>query len=270
MVGVISFHMPLDRFYLWLATLAFLGGLAHAVLVLRRGTLHESRWHWLPMLLGFAAQTAFLSLRGQQHGRCPLTNLFEVLIFIGWSTVLLYFLVGATYRLSLLGVFTAPLVALLQALALASPLDHLPAAAILPRVPNPWLEIHAAVSLIAYAAFALACITGVMFLVQERLLKQHRIHALFYQLPPIHDLAIAIRRLALAGFLLLSIGLAAAIPLKLPVSDPKLAAALFVWVMYAAINFIMWRRILTARQIAWLAAAGFFVPFVSLWIVTKA
>ena len=38
----------------------------------------------------------------------------------------------------------------------------------------------------------MACITGVMYLVQERLLKQHRIGGLFYQLPPIQELAKAI------------------------------------------------------------------------------
>ena len=38
-----------------------------------------------------------------------------------------------------------------------------------------WPEMHAAVSMIAYGAFALACVAGVMYLVQERLLKQHRL-----------------------------------------------------------------------------------------------
>ena len=258
----------MDRTLLILATLAFLGGLMHAIVSLRAGTWRENRWHWVPMAVGLVFQTAFLYLRGQQHGRCPLTNLFEVFIFIGWCIVLLYFLVGATYRLSLLGVFTAPMIALLQGLSLLSSLDK---SVPLPRgAPNPWLEIHAAVSLMAYAAFALACITGVMYLVQARLLKKHRIHGLFYQLPPIHELAKAIQRLAMLGLLLLSAGLAAAFPLHLPVSNPKLVFAWVVWGMYLAINVIMWARMLSARQIAWLAVVGFMVPLVSLWIVTAA
>ena len=258
----------MDRLLLIFATLAFVGGLVHAVVSLRAGTWRENRWHWVPMAVGLVFQTAFLYLRGQQHGRCPLTNLFEVFIFIGWCIVLLYFLVGATYRLSLLGVFTAPMIALLQALSLVSSLDKsVPA---LRGPPNPWLEIHAAVSLMAYAAFALACITGVMYLVQARLLKKHRIHSLFYQLPPIHELAKAIQRLAVLGTLLLSAGLAASIPLHLPVSSPKLVFAWVVWGLYLGINVIMWARMLSARQTAWLAVVGFVVPLVSLWIVTAA
>lgn len=258
----------MDRILLIIATLAFLGGMVHAVVSLRAGTWRENRWYWVPMAVGLICQTAFLYMRGQQHGRCPLTNLFEVFIFIGWCIVLLYFLVGATYRLSLLGVFTAPMIALLQALSLVSSLDKsVPA---LRGPPNPWLEIHAAVSLMAYAAFALACITGVMYLVQARLLKKHRIHSLFYQLPPIHELAKAIQRLAVLGTLLLSAGLAAAIPLHLPVSNPKLIFAWVVWGLYLGINVIMWARMLSARQTAWLAVVGFVVPLVSLWIVTAA
>ncbi|MDB6119724.1 MAG: ccmC [Verrucomicrobiaceae bacterium] len=258
----------MDRLLLILATLAFVGGLVHAVISLRAGTWKENRWHWVPMAVGLVFQTAFLYLRGQQHGRCPLTNLFEVFIFIGWCIVLLYFLVGATYRLSLLGVFTAPMIALLQALALVSSLDK--SVPPLRGPPNPWLEIHAAISLMAYAAFALACITGVMYLVQARLLKEHRIHSLFYQLPPIHELAKAIQRLAILGTLLLSAGLAASIPLHIPVSNPKLIFAWIVWGLYLAINVIMWARMLSARQTAWLAVVGFVVPLVSVWMVTKA
>ena len=34
-------------------------------------------------------------------------------------------------------------------------------------------------SMIAYGAFALACVAGVMYLVQERQLKTHQLHSIF-------------------------------------------------------------------------------------------
>lgn len=256
--------MENDRLLLILATLAFLGGLVHAMVAIKAGTWKKSNWHLLPMMAGFALQTAFLYLRGETIARCPLTNLFEVLIFIGWSIVLLYFLVGSAYRLSLLGVFTAPLIAAIQLIALLLPID-IPAE---PRPINGILELHAAVSLIAYAAFALSCITGVMYLLQEHLLKQHRIGGLFYQLPPIQGLARAIQRLALLGFALLSGGLALSFGLEASASNPKLIFAWLVWALYALICFFMWRHVLSPRQTAWLAVLGFALPFFSLWIVT--
>jgi ABC-type uncharacterized transport system permease subunit len=259
--------MEVTRLLLLLSTIAFVGGLVHAIVAIRAGAWKESRWHLVPMAVGFAFQCAFLYLRGQAHGRCPLTNLFEVFIFIGWCIVLLYFLVGTTYRLSLLGVFTAPLVALLQTLALLYLRDE-KTAPTLPGKVNPWLELHASVALIAYASFALACITGVMFLMQDYLLKRHRIHALFHQLPPIQHLSKAIIRMVGLGVLLLAIAMATTFKLNVPITNAKMLFSWGVLALYAAILLLMWRRALGARHTAWLAVVGFAVPFVSLWIVT--
>ena len=81
------------------------------------------RFNFFAIGLGFIFQTAFLSIRGHQLERCPITNLFEVFIFLAWSVALIYMLVGPAYRLSLMGAFTAPLVLLLQGFALIAPID---------------------------------------------------------------------------------------------------------------------------------------------------
>ncbi len=107
-----------------------------------------------------------------------------------------------------------------------------------------------------------------MFLVQERLLKQRRIHALFHQLPPIHDVALAIRRLAGLGLLLLTLALLASVPLELATGRLKLVAIWIVWGFYFLLNVLMWRRSLSPRTVAWLASVGFLVPLISLWLVT--
>ena len=73
---------------------------------------------------GFLLQTYFLYVRGELRGRCPLTNLFEVIGFLCWALVLFYLIVGTTYRLSPLGVLTAPLVCVLQVFALVASLDR--------------------------------------------------------------------------------------------------------------------------------------------------
>lgn len=259
--------MDTARLLLLLSTLAFVGAVAQALAALRAGRWQESRWHLLPMALGFALQTGFLWLRGQQHARCPLTNIFEVFIFIGWSIVLLYFLVGTAYRLSLLGVFTAPLLVLLQTVALIASsawdqavTDHEKATAA--------GELHKTLALVGYAAFALACITGVMFLLQERMLKRHRINALFHQLPPIHDLSRSIVRMILIGVVLLGIALGVSFQLK-PVTSSKMIFAWAVWLLYTAALLLIWLRKLSARHIAIAAIAGFCVVFISIWIVAK-
>src|SRR5947207_6798288 len=54
---------------------------------------------------------------------CSSDLLFEVFVFLAWSVALIYMLVGPAYRLSLMGAFTAPLVLILQGLALLAPID---------------------------------------------------------------------------------------------------------------------------------------------------
>ena len=267
--GLASLPYPVppmeDRILLAASTFCFLLGFAYTMFVLGTGRYQPSRFSFGTMACGFAFQTGFLVERGHALNACPLTNLFEVLIFLSWSMVLLYFVVGTTYRLSLLGVFTSPLAFTFQAFALIAPLDSPPG----PRarvVAQPWLETHAAVSIIAYGAFALACVAGVMYLIQERQLKTHRFRRLFFQLPPIADLAVAINRLILAGFILLTVGLLSGFLVRgIRFEWSKVVWGVGVWLIYGGIlQADKWRRV-TPRRVAQLAVAAFSITLATLW-----
>src|SRR5437763_14345373 len=90
---------------------------------MRSGLFRPVRFNFLAVGLGFIFQTAFLSIRGHAEGRCPITNLFEVIIFVAWSVALFYIVVGPAYRLSLMGASTPPQVVLLRLLGLLAPID---------------------------------------------------------------------------------------------------------------------------------------------------
>ena len=254
----------MERAFLVASTVCFLLGFSYAMFALGAGVLRPSRWNSLVMLSGFVLQSGFLHLRGRVVGRCPLTNLFEVLVFLSWAVVLLYFVVGSTYRLSLLGTFTAPLVFLLQTMAQILPV------AWQPPVQKPsagfWPELHAALSLVAYGAFALACVAGVMYLVQERLLKRHRMNSFFQNLPPIADLAVAMQRLILAGFGLLTLGLLAGF-LAGGVREhlATIGWAVGVWLLYGVLLTIRHTHRFSSRRIAWMSVAAFTVVLTTLW-----
>src|SRR5437660_9908590 len=222
----------MDRYLLVVSTVCFLAAVVRTIAALRAGVFRPGRFNFLAVGLGFIFQTAFLSIRGHAVGRCPITNLFEVFIFLAWSVALIYLLVGPAYRLSLMGAFTAPLVVLLQGLALIAPIDVRHPV----KVPaNSSLEFHASVSLVAYGAFALACIAGVMYLVQERQLKTHQLRPICYHLPPLTDLFTAITRLLWLGFILYPVGIASGFFTGQPLPYVQVAAAIAVWLLYAAI-----------------------------------
>src|SRR5437764_1525386 len=160
----------MDRQFILFSTLCYLVAVAHTLATLRDGVFRPRRFNFVSIALGFVFQSAFLSIRGHALGRCPITNLFEVFVFLAWSVALIYLLIGPAYRLSLMGAFTAPLVLLIQSFALLAPIDVAQPVRV---AVNPWIEFHASISMMAYGAFALACVAGVMYLVQERRSEEH-------------------------------------------------------------------------------------------------
>jgi ABC-type uncharacterized transport system permease subunit len=175
------------------------------------------------------------------------------------------------YRLSLLGVFTSPLVWLFQtvALGLEGTAKPKPGDTIFSGSrPDRWLEWHATVSLLAYAAFALAATAGVMFLIQERQLKRHRLSPIFYNLPPLQNLAKGVVRLLTVGFVLLSAGIATAYLLTRSPTPLKLTLSWLVWAVYLIILVYQWLRGWPHRRLAGLATIVFLLPLATLWVVS--
>src|SRR5271157_860379 len=184
------------RFWVELALVCYLLGFGYSVYSLATNRFLTPRMTFLAICAGFLFTTIFLFDRGHAIGRCPITNRFEVLVFMTWSMVLIYLVIGSTYRLSLMGAFTAPVASALLFLAISLPPDD--AATIKIKV-NPWLEAHTSFSMVACGAFALACIAGAMFLVQEQQLKTRQPSSIFFRLPPITDLSVANSRLLWLG-----------------------------------------------------------------------
>ncbi len=245
--------------YLWFLVistlLAAIGG-AMGMRALRHG--HRSRSTVLWMGGAFLAQIAFLGIRGEARGACPLIGLGEILVFLAWSLTLIYLLVGPTYRLSLLGVFSAPVVVVFQAIALIP--------GVLERNPqrvistDAWRETHAAMSVLGYGALALAAVSSVMFLVLDRQLKeQHLSSGLFRNLPPVRELLVSGRRLLWLGWAMLTVGVAAGFLMPHEDAGAHLVAAVLVWLAYAALVGVAQFRGLTGRRFSLLTVVLFLV-----------
>lgn len=254
----------MDRQFILLSTICYAVAVAHTLATLRQGVFRPRRFNFFAILLGFGFQSAFLYLRGHAIGRCPITNLFEVFIFLGWSVALIYLAVGPAYRLSLMGAFTAPLVLLIQGFAILAPVDipHRMRVAV-----NPWLEFHASISMIAYGAFALSCVAGVMYLVQERQLKTHHLHSVFYHLPPLTNLFAAITRLLWFGFALYTVGLVSGFFTGEPLPRVKMVCAIGVWIFYGTILQVRHLGHLAPKRIAALCILAFSAAVSVLWAI---
>ena len=256
-----------DRGYLWLALVFYGVSCVLAVLRMRRSSSLPSlrRLGSIVMACGFGLHTVFLFVRGNANGRCPLTNPFETTVFITWAAALFYLLIGSSYRVSFLGEFTAPLVFTLCLVALLGLNDH-------PRTQplshSPWVDFHAATAILANGAFALACVAGGMYLVQERQLKKRELSPSFLLMPPIEQLDVINFRLLVLGFAMLTVGMiGGAISYRIVGhwTRPKIVWAVCAWLLYGLV--LLARRVwsLRGRKIALVSMMSFALVLVSFW-----
>jgi ABC-type uncharacterized transport system permease subunit len=248
--------MGMDRWFLIVSTLLATVGAVWGMLSVHRGS--RSPWTVAWMSAAFVCQLGFLSVRGELRAACPLTDPGEILVFLAWSLTFFYLLVGPAYRISLLGVFSAPVVVIFQALALIP--------GILTANPqkvvggNPWHETHSAMSVLAYGALALAAIAGVMFLILDKQLKDQQLRSgLFRNLPPVRELLVSLERLLWLGLALLTVGVVAGF--LMPQTAAALAhpiAAVGAWAAYAILLVVKRVRGLTGRRLS-LSAVLLFV-----------
>lgn len=219
------------------------------------------------MLFAFVFQLVFLKLRGELRGACPLRDLGEILAFLAWALTIFYLLVGRSYRLSILGLFTAPVVFVFQAAALLVP-------GLMVKNPvrgegvDAWRELHSAISVLAYGAFALAAVAGLMFLILDHLLKEHHLRSgLFRNLPPARELLLVVKRLLWMGMSLLSVGLGAGWMMPHKGAWQHFVAAIVVWLCYGALLAVLQWRGVTGRRLSLLSVSLFILSLVVFGLV---
>jgi ABC-type uncharacterized transport system permease subunit len=244
----------MDRWMLIVSTLLAAIGGAWGMVAVHRGT--RSRWTASWMIGTFAFQCTFLWLRGEMRAACPLRDTGEILGYLAWALTLFYLLVGPAYRISLLGVFTAPLVVLFQVIALLP--GTLDAAPVPVSGTSAWGETHSATSVLGYGAFALAAVAGVMFLVLDRQLKEHHLKSgLFRNLPPVRELLTSLERLLWIGLVLLTVGVLSGFLMRHGNALGHLLAAIAVWICYTVLLAVKQVRGLTGRRLSLLTVLLF-------------
>jgi ABC-type uncharacterized transport system permease subunit len=269
--------MLTDRNFFLLAVLAYGLSTVYSVFLWRKGFRRDDIINYLLLLVGFGCHTIAIFKRGFILNQCPVYNIYEATTFFTWFSVLAFLVIGAWHRFRFLGAFIAPVLLIVGVFALMP----------YPFTPEPWLDpphgptpefkgglqsLHASVTLLAYAAFGLCCAAGLMLLTQEKNLKRHRLNALLSLLPPIARLDLAVSRLMLAGFALLTVGLVTGVVYLQqnradfdPKGDLKIIWSVGVWVAYSTLQFLHWRGLLRGRRLAIAAVASFVFVALTFW-----
>ena len=177
-------------------------------------------------------------VRHSTVGGTPVTSLHESLAFFAWCLVLLFLLLDLRFRLSVMGAFAAPLAFLLMVASALSPNVVVQ----LNPVLKSWLfPVHIAFAFLGNAAFALSFGAGVMYLVQNRMLKSKRFTGVYKLLPSLDVLDKVNYTCLSIGFPLMTLGIISGAFWANTAWgtywrwDPKETWALLTWFLYAAL-----------------------------------
>ncbi len=225
------------------------------------------------LYVAFALHTLALAASALESKQCPLFSLPDSLCFLAWIIILICLLLGRRYRLNALEGFAPVLVIILMGASalvghrVALPM-HLPAKA--------WILVHAGLYFLGYAAFAITFLSGLVYLLLENQLKKRHLTVFTGDLGSL-ALADRINHAALrVGVLCLTIGIATGIWIMKELrgawisslwTDPKIAIALFTWVLYMALLFVRSTNRLRGRKIAYLSMAGFALVFATFFSI---
>jgi ABC-type uncharacterized transport system permease subunit len=258
-----------DRHFFLLAVFFYGLSSAYSVFLWRKGFRTDDRVNYLLLLAAFALHTTAMCLRGFDFRQCPVNNLYEATVFIAWTIVAAYLVIGISRRLRFLGAFASHILFFMGVFALMPALD--PPHALQPDFSNGLASLHAALILLAIGAFGLSAVAALMFLMQEHDLKFHRLRAISSLLPPIERLERVMNALLLGGVFLLTAGLAFSpflLKQKYGVyfkNDPLLDYSIFIWLFYLALVVARWRFGQFGRRFAWSALGSFVFILLTFW-----
>jgi cytochrome c-type biogenesis protein CcsB len=257
--GVITFEIALT---LYLAALVV--GMVELFRSSRLG------WRLLMTTAGaaFAFHTISIVYRYGVAHHLPITSPHEAASFFAWCVMLLFFAIEIRYKVKLLGSFTMPVVFFLMFIASMLNREVLPLA---PVLQSNWLGVHTFFAFLANAAFALACGTGVMYLVQEHYLKSKRLGDLFGRLPSVQTLDYIGYRLITIGFPLLTLAIITGVIWaeqawgRLWRWDPREVWSMTTWLIYATILHMRLLAGWRGRRAAVLSVVGFVTVLIAFF-----
>jgi ABC-type uncharacterized transport system permease subunit len=135
----------------------------------------------------------------------PYDDLFGSLSLFAWLLAATYLCLEAIHRRRAVGPFVLPIVIVLFLLSHASEAQPIKA----PPAQGPLFAFHVTLNILAYSAFAISFVLSVIFLIQNRLLRGHKLGIVGWRFPALDVLERMARSSVLIGCASLAVGMTA-------------------------------------------------------------
>ena len=258
----------MNQLFLILTAVAYSLSFALYVLFLKAGKVLAGRLATLLLAAGLVLHYFALLERSGPH-RVPYHDLYGSMSLFGWLLALTYLGLELYHRQRSVGALVLPFILVFFLAAHLAPADKLSP----PDAQGASFAFHVALSILAYAAFALSFVLSLIFIVEDRLLRRHRLGDVVWRLPPLDLLERMSQSSVLIGLVSITIGTALGflwvdrLSAKYSFYDPKYAITLVVLILYA-IYFQLartasWRGVRASK----LCIFNFLVVFLSFTVV---
>jgi ABC-type uncharacterized transport system permease subunit len=254
---------------LWLRVAVLLYGVA-ALAVLPAALYNRPRWRHIAVPAALAgAFFHFVSITETLYAahRALPVDTHETLSMLGLLLAAAFLLLVSRYKTVSFGIFLLPIVVLLTIVPAFHP-GHETIG--YPFIRTGWLLLHIALLLAAYAAMFLSLIASLLYLIQERRLKQKRTESRRGWLPPLETLdQIGVNSLRFglpcmtAGLLIGSVLALDTIGLTF-FADPKVLLSFAMWMAYVLMIYIRSNSGLRGRRAVYLSSFVFLV-MLAVW-----
>jgi ABC-type uncharacterized transport system permease subunit len=202
----------------------------------------------LCLFVGLGLHYVALMYRARLTHTVPYHDLQGSMSLFGWLLAVTYLCVEIYHRQRTVGAFVMPVILAFIVVADLVP-DHeaTPAAA-----HGAVFALHVTLSVLSYAAFALACVLSVMYLVEGRLLRTRKVGNVVWRLPPLELLERMSRTSVFVGLIAIAVGTTLGFVAvdRIPGSgyfDPK-----YVWTVLVLVLYVVYLQV--GRSAAWRGA----------------
>ncbi|MCK4390394.1 MAG: c-type cytochrome biogenesis protein CcsB [Desulfobacterales bacterium] len=205
------------------------------VLFQKRPVYRVSR---IVLWVGFLCHTGVIALRYFEAGHVPVQCLHETLFTFAWTVVGVFLILQIRFNLMVLGALVAPLATLCVVIASILPG---PPVELDPLLKGLWRTFHVGTLIVGNAAFAIAFLVGILYLIQERAIKDKKRGFFFRRLPSLKLLDSMGYSCLIVGFPMLTFGIITGIIYAQMVHgrfwnwDPKEVFAGITWLVFAAL-----------------------------------
>ena len=241
--------------------LVYLGASILHILFLTTGNHTVAKLAYWLTIGGFVLHSAFILLRWQHAGHL-MAYWYDSTSFLAWAIILIYLCIAHLTHLRTVGVFVVP--AAFIATLVAYTLQTQENTAIPTYLQNYWLIAHSSAIFLAYAAFIAAFGFGLMYLIEEKKIREKQ-HTLIFNLLPALGRSDEIgHKCILIGVILMTMGILIGAlwtqyvkEIKWAWVDSKVIFTIATWLIYVlqlSIRQILgWR----GRKTAYSAIIGF-------------